>query len=148
MKTGTKNHVRALVVLVILLAVYHAAVFLIPFAKTAVFWLSYVFTLLAFALAAVAVWKGLLAQAGATEDDCEDIASLAGKVAGSRVSVTIREMKPGLSKISLRSGEDFDSAAICALHGGGGHKMAAGCSIKTGPDEARQIIVRAILEAL
>lgn len=90
----------------------------------------------------------MLAQAGATEDDCEDIASLAGKVAGSRVSVTIREMKPGQSKLSLRSGEDFDSSAICALHGGGGHKMAAGCTIKAGPDEARDIIVRDILEAL
>lgn len=64
MKTGNKNNIRALVVLVILLAVYHAAAFLIPFAKTAVFWLSYVFTLLAFVLAAVAVWKGLLAPTG------------------------------------------------------------------------------------
>ena len=90
----------------------------------------------------------MMADAGADEDDCEDIASLAGKVAGSRVSVTIREMKPGLSKLSLRSGEDFDSSAICALHGGGGHKMAAGCTIKAGPEDARDIIVRDILEAL
>lgn len=94
------------------------------------------------------VTMDMLDKAGATEDDCEDIASLAGKVAGSRVSVTIREMKPGLSKLSLRSGEDFDCAAVCALHGGGGHKMASGCTIKAGPDEARDIIVRDILEAL
>ena len=90
----------------------------------------------------------MLAQAGATEDDCEDIASLAGKVAGSRVSVTIREMGPKLCKVSLRSGEDFDSSVICAIHGGGGHKMASGCTVKAGPDETRDIIVRDILEAL
>ena len=90
----------------------------------------------------------MLEQADATEDDCEDIASLAGRVSGSRVSVTIREMKPGLCKLSLRSGEDFDSSAVCALHGGGGHRMAAGCTIKASPDEARDIIVRDILEAL
>ncbi len=94
------------------------------------------------------VTEDMMRQAQATEDDCEDIASLAGKVAGSRVSVTIRELKPGLSKLSLRSGEDFDSSAVCTLHGGGGHKMASGCTIKASPDEARDIIVRDILEAL
>ena len=90
----------------------------------------------------------MLADAGATEDDCEDLASLAGKVAGSRVSVTIREIEPRLSKLSLRSGEDFDCSAVCALHGGGGHKMASGCMIDASPDQARDMIVRDILEAL
>ena len=44
--------------------VYYAVAFLIPFARTSVFWLSHVFTLLAFVLAAVSVWKGLLAPTG------------------------------------------------------------------------------------
>ncbi len=90
----------------------------------------------------------MLADAGATEDDCEDLASLAGRVAGNRVSVTIRELRPGVCKLSLRSGEDFDSSAVCALHGGGGHKMASGCTIHADPDKTRDIIVRDILEAL
>ena len=94
------------------------------------------------------VTLAMLAQAHATEDDCEDLASLAGRVAGSRVSVTIRELSPGVSKLSLRSGEDFDSSAVCRLHGGGGHKMASGCIINASPDQARDIIVRDILEAL
>ena len=90
----------------------------------------------------------MLEESGATEADCEDLASLAGRVAGNRVAVTVRELEKGVSKISLRSGEDFDSAAICALHGGGGHKMAAGCTIRSDPDEARDAIVWDILEAL
>ena len=90
----------------------------------------------------------MMAQSGATEDDCDDLASLAGRVAGSRVSVTIRELRPGACKISMRSGEDFDSSAVCALHGGGGHRMASGCTIKAGPEETRDIIVRDILEAM
>ena len=77
----------------------------------------------------VTVTLEMMEQSGATEDDCEDLASLAGRVEGNRVAVTIRELEPGLCKVSLRSGEDFDCAAICALHGGGGHKMAAGCTI-------------------
>ncbi|MCD7845947.1 MAG: bifunctional oligoribonuclease/PAP phosphatase NrnA [Oscillospiraceae bacterium] len=90
----------------------------------------------------------MMESSGATEDDCDDLASLAGRVAGSRVSVTIREMKPCHCKISLRSGPMFDSSAICALHGGGGHRMASGCTIDAGPEEARDILVREILEAL
>lgn len=96
----------------------------------------------------VTVTLDMMDKSGATEDDCEDLASLAGRVAGNRVAVTIRELEPGLCKVSLRSGEDFDSAAICALHGGGGHKMAAGCTIRSDPDETRDTIVWDILEAL
>ena len=96
----------------------------------------------------VTVTLEMMEQSGATEDDCEDLASLAGRVEGNRVAVTIRELEPGLCKVSLRSGEDFDCAAICALHGGGGHKMAAGCTVHSDPDETRDTIVWDILEAL
>lgn len=48
-----KNHIRVWLVLAAVLVAYHAIVFLIPFEKTAIFWVSYLFTLIAFALAAV-----------------------------------------------------------------------------------------------
>ena len=96
----------------------------------------------------VTVTLDMMAESGATEDDCEDLASLAGRIAGNKVSVTIRQLEPKLCKVSLRSGEDFDSSAICALHGGGGHKMAAGCTISSDPDETRDVIVWDILEAM
>ncbi len=94
------------------------------------------------------ITMAMLEQTGATEDDLDDLASLAGRVAGSRVSVTIREVKSGFCKISMRSGPMFDSSAICALHGGGGHRMASGCTISATPDEACDILVREILEVL
>ncbi len=90
----------------------------------------------------------MMAASGATEDDCEDLASLAGRVKGSIISVTIRQLAERECKISLRSNEAFDSSAVCAKHGGGGHRMASGCSIYEDPDTARDIIVRDILEAL
>lgn len=99
-------------------------------------------------IAVATITQDMLQESGAEEADCEDLASLAGRVAGNRVAVTIRELEKGVSRISLRSGEDFDSAAICALHGGGGHKMAAGCTMHSAPDEAREAIVSEILEAL
>lgn len=90
----------------------------------------------------------MMQRAGATENDCDDLASLAGRIEGSRISCTIRELAPGRCKISLRSWQHFDSAAICALHGGGGHRMAAGCSIDATPEEACRMIVAEIEEAL
>ena len=90
----------------------------------------------------------MIARAGATESDCEDLAGLPGRIAGSRVSVTLREMADGECKISVRSGEDFDSSAVCALFGGGGHKLASGCSIYAPLEDACARIVRAIDERL
>ena len=90
----------------------------------------------------------MMERAGATEDDCDDLASLAGRVEGSYVSATLRELGPRECKVSLRSGELFDCSAVCALHGGGGHRMASGCTIYEDIGSARDIIVREILEAL
>lgn len=94
------------------------------------------------------VTLGMMERAGATEDDCDDLASLAGRVEGSYVSVTIRQLGERECKLSLRSGEKFDVSAVCAKHGGGGHRMASGCTIFEDPETAREIIVRDILEAL
>ncbi len=90
----------------------------------------------------------MMEESGATEDDCDDLASLAGRVKGSLISATIRQLGEKECKISLRSGEMFDCSAVCALHGGGGHRMASGCTIYEDPETAREIIVREILEAL
>lgn len=90
------------------------------------------------------ITRAMLDQAGATEDDCDDLAGLAGKAERSVVSVTIRELDTGESKISVRSNPEVDSCAICAVYGGGGHKMAAGCTIDCTPEEAVENILRAI----
>ena len=81
---------------------------------------------------------------GITENDCDDIASLAGRLEGSLVNITVRETSPGNCKISVRSGKELDSAALCRVFGGGGHVMAAGCRIKCGCDEA---VARVVAEA-
>lgn len=90
----------------------------------------------------------MMEKSGATEDDCDDLASLAGCIEGNRVSCTIRQMAERECKISLRSGPAIDSAAICARHGGGGHRMAAGCTVFETPERAREMLVREIEEAM
>ncbi len=90
----------------------------------------------------------MLREAGATEDDLDDLAGLAGRAEGHRVSITIRDWPGGASKVSVRSGPDFDSCALCARFDGGGHKMAAGCNIPVPPVEARELLLRAAEEMM
>ncbi len=90
----------------------------------------------------------MLRQSGATEDDMDDIAALAGRTEGNEVAVTVRETKDGNSKISMRSGEKVNVSAICARFGGGGHAMAAGCTMDCPPEEAADQLLPILQEAL
>ena len=51
-----KDTIRAAVVAVVILAIYHLAAFVIPFARTAAFWISYGFTLAAFVVTCAAIY--------------------------------------------------------------------------------------------
>ena len=78
----------------------------------------------------------MMRQAGATEDDCEDIASLPGRIRGSKVNILVRELENGKCKVSVRTGSSVNAAELCARFGGGGHPMAAGCTLNTDPETA------------
>ncbi len=55
-----KNTVRAIAVLLILLAAYHIVVFAVPFAHTGTFWVSYGFGLAAFGILGIGAYLGLV----------------------------------------------------------------------------------------
>ena len=88
----------------------------------------------------------MMRESGATEDDCDDLASLAGKVRGNRVSITVRELAPGRSKASVRTDGSVDAAKLCGYFGGGGHKMASGCTLDVGPQELAERLLAATEE--
>lgn len=92
------------------------------------------------------ITKEMLRQAGAGEEDCDDLAGLAGRAEGASVNITIRERDNGSSKVSVRSGRDVSSSDICAVFGGGGHAMAAGCTIDCPPEKARDMLLAVIDE--
>ena len=89
------------------------------------------------------ITKEMLRQAGAGEEDCDDLAGLAGRAEGASVNITIRERDNGSSKVSVR---DVSSSDICAVFGGGGHAMAAGCTIDCPPEKARDMLLAVIDE--
>lgn len=86
----------------------------------------------------------MMAEAGAREEDAEEIASFIGQISGVRHSATIRELSPGRCKISLRTAADLDASLTCAHLGGGGHKAAAGCTVQGSVEAAEAAIVGAI----
>ena len=52
---------------------------------------------------------------------------------GVKVAILIREKEPHSFKVSMRSTvSDLDVSKVAAFFGGGGHKMASGCTISSG----------------
>ena len=95
-------------------------------------------------ISVVTVTREMMKKAGAVEDDCDDLAGLAGRAEGALVNVTIRELEDGTSKISLRSAPGISSGKVCEVLGGGGHELAAGCTIQDGPEKAEQLLMEVI----
>ncbi len=92
------------------------------------------------------ITQQMLRETGVTEEELDDVAGLVGRARGHRVGITIRENPDGTSKISARCGPDFDVSALCAVFGGGGHKMAAGCNIHEKPERACELLLQVIEE--
>lgn len=92
------------------------------------------------------VTREMMQKAGATEKDCSDLASLAGRVEGANTSITVKETEEGFSKVSVRTNGIVNANEVCRLFGGGGHAMAAGCSIEKSVDEAVELLADAVLK--
>ena len=85
----------------------------------------------------------------ATEADVEELSSLAALVEGTDCGVTLRELRPGVCKISLRTDpDDLSASAVCACFGGGGHAAAAGATVDGTLDEAKAAILAAYTEVM
>ena len=97
------------------------------------------------AVAISTITREMMASAGADEDDVDDIASLPGSIEGVLAGITKRELTSTEDcKISVRTSQTVSAHQICARFGGGGHALAAGCSMeKTVPE-----VKKALLEAL
>ena len=92
------------------------------------------------------VTRDMMDRCGATEDDCDDLAGLAGRIESSVVSITIKETAQGGSKISVRTTPEVSASEICAVFGGGGHNMAAGCRLDCEPERAKEMLLNVIDE--
>ena len=92
------------------------------------------------------ITRAMMEECGADDNDCDDLAGIAGRAEGSVISLTIREVGESESKVSARSKPGVNVSEICAVYGGGGHAMAAGATLSCGPEEALELMLKAIDE--
>lgn len=77
-------------------------------------------------------------------DDCmEGLTEKLRAIVTTRIAFVAKEMKSGGTKISMRS-KFADVAEICSVFGGGGHKFAAGCTIKAPVEDAAKKVLKEI----
>ena len=88
----------------------------------------------------------LMAETGATEDDAEDISSLAGMIEGVDCGAVLRQLNGETWKLSLRTGANgrVNASKACQLLGGGGHAMAAGATIPGTLTQVKEKVLAAI----
>lgn len=83
---------------------------------------------------------------GVTGDDMDNISSFPRTVAGVCMASTLREAENGDIKLSVRAIPGFDATKVAARFGGGGHKGAAGATIRLPLAEAALAVENAMLE--
>lgn len=84
--------------------------------------------------------------AGLDDSQLEGFSSLARKIKGTRLGISLREKEHGVYKVSMRSNKTVDSAALCAKLGGGGHSRAAGATVHAENIEiAKSLLLDAVL---
>jgi len=98
--------------------------------------------------AVMTVTQDMFLKSGSNAGECDKIAALPRQIEGVLIGATIREQEDGSVKISVRTHPPIDAAALCRKMGGGGHIRAAGCKIEAGIDEATEILLTNIKEAL
>lgn len=76
-----------------------------------------------------------------TLGDVEFVSSMLKTIEGVSVGVFIHEREEGVCKVSLRSDETLDAAAVASALGGGGHSRAAGF---TAQESGRELIEKLI----
>ena len=97
-------------------------------------------------MAIVAIPLAVETEIGVTQDDMDNISSFPRTVAGVCMAATLRETAEGDTKISVRAIPGYDATIVTTQFGGGGHKGAAGASMKMPLEEAAKAVEAAMLE--
>lgn len=94
------------------------------------------------------VTREMFAETGAAIEHSDEFATYPRSIEGVEVAALFREIEGGIVKVSLRSKDVVDVAALARTMGGGGHARAAGVRIRTSLKDAKKQIVDAVRKAL
>lgn len=97
-------------------------------------------------MAVIAIPREVEESIGVTEDDMDNISSFPRTVAGVKMAATLRQTADGDTKMSVRAVPGWDATAVTVRFGGGGHKGAAGASVKMPLEKAAEEVEKVMLE--
>ena len=97
-------------------------------------------------VAVLSVPISLMERIAATESDAEDLSALGGQIEGVDCAITMRELRPDVWKLSVRTGSRINATKVCAMLGGGGHAAAAGCTVEAPWQQVKEQILAAVAE--
>ncbi len=87
-------------------------------------------------------------QTGCSGTELEGIAVISRSVEGVEAGVTIKQTDDNEFKVSLRTFHPLDASAICKILGGGGHKGAAGATVKGSVEEVKTAVLNAVKQVM
>ena len=96
----------------------------------------------------LAVTKEMQETTGCSGTELEGIAIISRSVEGVKAGITIKQTDDEEFKVSLRTYPPLDASAICKELGGGGHKSAAGATVKGNLSEVKEKILNTVKLAL
>lgn len=88
------------------------------------------------------------AETKASDDDADGFVNYPLAVGEVEAAALFKECSPGVYRTSLRSKGDVNVARVAELFGGGGHRNAAGCTLKGELSEIEQKVVPLLREAV
>lgn len=84
----------------------------------------------------------------ARDEDCEGIIDNLRDVENVEIAMLIREKEPSVYKVSMRAKEYANVCAVAERYGGGGHRLAAGCTVRGELDALAAELTEALIQAL
>ena len=94
------------------------------------------------------VTKNTMIELAIKGTELEGIAVISRSVEGVIAGVTLKQTNENEFKVSLRTYPPLDASAICKTLGGGGHKGAAGASVKGNLEEVKAKVLSAVKQSL
>jgi phosphoesterase RecJ-like protein len=99
-------------------------------------------------IAVISVSLAMMEQSRISEAELEGMAAKPLQIEGVDIGITLKERDDGSIRVSMRSSDAADSAAICQQFEGGGHLRAAGCRVFGPLDAAERALVLAAHKGL
>ncbi len=89
-----------------------------------------------------------MSQSGAGRDDVDGIVNYPRNIENVEVAICFKQVEEDIVKVSFRSREKVDVAAIAKHFGGGGHIRASGCTVEGTLEQVKEKVLRQVKQDL